>query len=138
MHNHFESKTKLLPSLDEDKNRRELAKMVIRLFKLWEIDTATQLNLLGLSETSRALLSKYAAGESAIHNSRDMLDRVGWLLAIHKALRLLYPHNKTLRYSWVNRRNEMFANVKPIELMKEQGIIGIAKVSRYLDFLRGQ
>jgi hypothetical protein len=41
-------------------------------------------------------------------------------------------------YSWVNRRNEAFSNLTPLAVMKEQGIIGIARVSRYLDFYRGQ
>jgi len=67
-----------------------------------------------------------------------MKDRVGWLLAIHTALRLLYPRNEELRYSWVNRRNAAFDNLTPLAVMKEQGIIGIARVSRYLDFYRGQ
>lgn len=126
-----------LPSLDEEKNRCLLAKMIIQLFKHWHLDTATQLNLLGLSETSRALLSKYAKGTHALPNNRDVLDRAGWLLAIHKALRLLYPHNEELRYSWVLRRNVAFTNMAPLEIMKEEGLIGIATVARYLDFLRG-
>lgn len=136
MHHHTQKKT--LPSLQEEKQRGALAKMTIRLFKHWGIDTATQLNLLGLSETSRAMLSKYATGEHALQNNRDVLDRVGWLLAIHKALRLLYPYNEELRYSWVTHRNEAFNNRIPLDIMKEEGLIGIAKVSRYLDFLRGQ
>ncbi len=129
---------KTLPSLEIVENRQELAKMVIRLFKHWDIDTATQLNLLGLSEASRAVLSKYGTGKTPISNNRDTLDRVGWLFAVHKALRLLYPYNEQLRYSWVMRRNEMFNNMPPIEVMKTQGLIGIAKVARYLDFLRGR
>lgn len=135
---HARHPEEILPSLEEAQNRQKLAKMLIRLFKHWHIDTATQLNLLGMSETSRAVLSKYASGETPIHNNRDSLDRAGWLLAIHKALRLLYPYNEQLRYSWIMRRNEAFNNMRPIEMMKEQGLIGIAKVARYLDFLRGQ
>ena len=72
--------------------------------------TAEQLNLLGLSETSRALLTKYRKGEP-LPLSRDVQDRVGWLLSIHKALRLLYPQNEGLRYSWVSRRNSLLRKV---------------------------
>jgi hypothetical protein len=67
-----------------------------------------------------------------------MYDRVGWLLSIHKALRLLYPRNEDIRSSWVNRRNAAFDNLAPLDVMKEQGIIGIARVARYLDFYRGR
>lgn len=118
-------------------SRRALAKMVTKLFQFWDIPTADQLDLLGLSAKSRAMLTKYRAGE-ALPESRDTLDRVGWLMAIHKALGLLYPHNPDIRYSWVTRRNQAFDNLRPIDVMKEGGIIGIARVARYLDFYRGQ
>lgn len=123
--------------LEAGESRQALSRMVIRLFQHWNISTADQLNLLGLSETSRAMLSRYSRGE-ALPSTRDMKDRVGWLFSIHKALRLLYPKNEELRYSWVSRRNAAFDNLTPLAVMREQGIIGIARVSRYLDFYRGQ
>ena len=119
-----------------EEGRSALAKMVMKLFSLWQLSTADQLELLGLSVKSRAMLSKYAKGD-ALPEARDTLDRVGWLMAIHKALRLLYPQNPEIRYSWVKRRNEAFDNLAPLDVMKEQGIIGIARVSRYLDHYRG-
>ncbi len=124
-------------ALESADSRKGLATLVIKLFQLWELSTSDQLDLLGLSPKSRAMLSKYARGE-ALPATRDMFDRVGWLLAIHKALRLLYPRNEDIRYSWVNRRNAAFDNLAPLEVMKEQGIIGIARVARYLDFYRGR
>ena len=123
--------------LESADSRKALAALAIKLFQLWGLSTSDQLELLGLSPKSRAMLSKYARGE-ALPATRDMYDRVGWLLAIHKALRLLYPRNVDIRYSWVNRRNAAFANLAPLEVMREQGIIGIARVARYLDFYRGQ
>ena len=116
--------------------RGKTAKLITRLFELWQLPTADQLNLLGLSETSRALLAKYRKGDP-LPLSRDVQDRVGWLLAVHKALRLLYPHNENLRYTWISRRNKAFDNLRPLDVMLDQGIIGIARVSRYLDLLRG-
>lgn len=123
------------PSLEDGQSRTQLAVMIMKLFELWDLDTATALNLLGLSESSRSSLSKFKKGEAALSNHRDSLDRVGWLLAIHKALRLLYPQNPELRYDWVNRKNQDLNNEAPIEIMTQEGIIGLAKISRYLDFL---
>jgi hypothetical protein len=117
--------------------RGALAKMVIKLFNLWRLSTADQLELLGLSPKSRTLLAKYARGD-VLPESRDVLDRVGLLLSIHKSLRLLYPFNADIRHSWVNRRNTAFANLTPLAVMKEQGIIGFARVARYLDYYRGR
>jgi hypothetical protein len=116
--------------------RKKLALMVTRLLELWKISTADQLELLGLSRTSRAQLSKYRSG-GAMPSSRDMLDRIGWLLAIHKSLRLLYPRNEHIRYTWVKRRNKILDGQRPLDIMKDQGLIGVARVARYLDFLRG-
>jgi len=127
-----------LIDINSVENRKKSAKLVTKLFELWALDNATQLNLLGLSETSRSLLNKYRSASSPLPASRDVRDRVGWLLSCHKALRLLYPHNEKLRYSWVNRRNEAFEGHTPLEIMKQQGVIGVARVARYLDFLRGQ
>lgn len=124
-------------NLETDQSRGVLAKTVINLFRHWSLSTADQLNLLGMSQHSRSMLTKYGKGEP-LAISRDTLDRVGWLLSIHKALRLLYPQNETIRYSWVTSRNTAFDNHTPLEVMKEQGIIGIARVARYLDFVRGR
>ncbi len=123
--------------LNSPESRKALAKMVTRLFDLWGLPASDQLSLLGLSATSRSMLTKYRKG-SAIPNSRDMLERVGWLLSIHKALRLLFPYNREFRQQWVAKRNQMMGNLRPVDLMKEKGIIGIATVARHLDSLRGQ
>jgi len=123
-------------NIENSDARRKLARMVTRLFELWELPTADQLELLGLSRTSRAQLSKYRKG-GALPSSRDMLDRIGWLLSIHKSLRLLYPRNENIRYTWVKRRNQILDDQRPLDIMKHQGLIGIARVARYLDFTRG-
>jgi hypothetical protein len=123
-------------NIENSDARRKLARMVTRLFELWELPTADQLELLGLSRTSRAQISKYRKG-GALPSSRDMLDRIGWLLSIHKSLRLLYPRNENIRYTWVKRRNQILDDQRPLDIMKYQGLIGIARVARYLDFIRG-
>ena len=123
-------------NIENSDARRKLARMVTRLFELWDLPTADQLELLGLSRTSRAQISKYRKG-GALPSSRDMLDRIGWLLSIHKNLRLLYPRNENIRYTWVKRRNQILDDQRPLDIMKYQGLIGIARVARYLDFLRG-
>lgn len=123
-------------NIENSDARRKLARMVTRLFELWGLPTADQLELLGLSRTSRAQISRYRKG-GALPSSRDMLDRIGWLLSIHKSLRLLYPRNESIRYTWVKRRNQILGDQRPLDIMKYQGLIGIARVARYLDFLRG-
>jgi hypothetical protein len=123
-------------NIENSDARRKLARLVTRLFELWDLPAADQLELLGLSRTSRAQILRYRKG-GALPSSRDMLDRIGWLLSIHKSLRLLYPRNESIRYTWVKRRNQILGDQRPLDIMKYQGLIGIARVARYLDFLRG-
>ena len=51
-----------------EKERIKLAKMLLRLFEHWQLDTSSRLVLLGLSPTSRAMLSRYADGKTALPN----------------------------------------------------------------------
>lgn len=118
--------------LTTDEERVKLAKMLIRLFDLWKLDTTSQLLLLGLSATSRAMLSRYRQGATPLPYAQDILDRAGWLLSIHQALRSLYPENPELCYNWVHLHNALFQNTTPLDFMMQNGLIGTAKVARYL------
>lgn len=115
-----------------------LAKAVTRLFKHWGISQDSQCSLLGISLSSRKKLKSMAEGLVGIPTGRDSRERVGYLLAIHKALRLLYPKNPELLYGWITMRNKKFEGRTPLEVMIEDGYLGIAKVSRYLDMSRGR
>lgn len=122
---------------EERKNdRSELAKMVIRLFDHWQLSTEDRLALLGLSTSNRGALSRYRKGEPLAAN-RDLLERVGILLGIHKALRLLFPHNRDLAYAWMNQRNRAFDGNTPTEAIREWGFPGLLMVRAYLDRARG-
>lgn len=120
------------PDLASEQSRIKLAKMLSRLFAHWQIDTVSQLTLLGLSATSRAMLSRYREGQSPLPFTQDILDRAGWLLAIHQALRSLYPNNPELCYQWIGLQNAVLQNKTPLEYMKQGGLINIAKIARYL------
>ncbi|MGQ0620591.1 MAG: antitoxin Xre/MbcA/ParS toxin-binding domain-containing protein [Panacagrimonas sp.] len=117
-------------------DRARMAKMLMSLFEQWGIDVSTQAELLGLSKTSRTAIAKYKKG-APLPDSRDLIDRVGNLFGIHKSLRLLYPHNRELVYSWLSLRNRSLDNRTPLEIMLEQGLPGIAAMRGYLDFVRG-
>lgn len=114
------------------RERAKVAKMLMTLFNHWELDSIAQLTLLGLSPTSRAMLARYRRGDTPLPYAQDMLDRAGWLLVIHYALRSLYQHDPRLCYGWVKLPNQLFEGRSPIDYMMQHGLIGIAKVARYL------
>ena len=117
-------------------DRGTLAKMVSKLFELWKLTTEEQLELLGLAVANRAALSRYRKGEPLAPN-RDLLERVGYLLGIHKNLRLLFPHNRELAYAWMRTRNKAFGGRTPVETIQEWGFPGLLMVRAYLDRARG-
>jgi hypothetical protein len=117
-------------------NRERLARMIVALFDHWKLAPAEQALLLGLSPDSRATVARYRKGEP-LADSADLLARVGHLLGIHKALRILFPHDADLAYRWVSTPNRRFGDRMPLETMK-RGYEGILAVRRYLDFERGR
>ena len=119
---------------ESEQSRLKLTRMIMRLFDHWKLSTADQLELLGLSANSRRMLTQYRK-DKALPSNRDMQDRLGWLMVIHQDLRTLYPENPELCYSWVSRRSRHLDNLAPIEVMKEQGFLGIFRVAQLLEHL---
>lgn len=122
---------------EPDIDRARIGPMLIRLFEHWKLSTAEQLSLLGLSKSNRTALTKYRQGQP-LANDRDKLERASILLAIHKSLRLLFPHNRELAYQWMSQPNRAFGGATPVKLIDEQGILGLYIVRAYLDRQRGQ
>lgn len=125
-----------LPALQSAEARRTLAAAVMRLFEHWALPAEDQLVLLGLNPDSRTTLNRYRQG-GALAASRDLLDRAGHLLGIHKSLRLLFPRNRELAYAWMRSRNRAFDGRTPVEVVAEYGLPGLLLVRTYLDRMRG-
>lgn len=117
-------------------DRSKISLMLIRMFENWKLSNEEQLDVLGLSTDNRAALSRYRKGEP-ISNSRDIMDRAGNLLAVHKNLRLLFPKNRELAYSWMKTKNRAFHGNTPVEVIREMGFSGLLYVRSYLDRARG-
>ena len=116
--------------------RARLARMIVRLLDHWAVSTAEQSALLGLSAASRSTLSRYRSGEP-LADSRDLIDRAGHLLGIHKSLRILFAHDRDLAYRWMSTPNARFG-ARPVDVVVTHGFEGLLALRRYLDFQRGQ
>ena len=116
--------------------RSRLAAMVTQLLERWQLSAAEQAQVLGLSGASRSTLARYRGGEPLADN-RDLLDRAGHLLGIHKSLRMLFPHDRDLAYRWMTQMNLRFGG-RPVDLVIAHGFEGLLAVRRYLDFQRGR
>lgn len=118
-------------------SRERLAKLVVALMDHWRLPLPDQAALLGLSARSRSTIARYRKGEP-FADSADLIARAGHLLGIHKALRILFPHDRGLAYRWVSAPNRRFGGAAPLDIMKKHGYEGILAVRRYLDFERGR
>ena len=125
------------PATQDHETRSVLAVAISRLLDLWNLSTADRLALLGLSESNRAALQRYAKGE-ALASSRDLLDRAGHLLGIHKSLKLLYPRNEEIVHGWMSSPNQKFSGNTPVEIVRKFGLPGLVLVRGTLDIMRGQ
>ena len=123
-------------NLHARESRERLARMVVSLLERWNLGPNDQAVLLGLSTQSRSTIARYRRGEP-FADSADLLARAGQLLGIHKALRILFPHDRELAYRWITTPNRRFG-ATPLEVMKRHGYEGILAVRRYLDFERGR
>lgn len=120
--------------LTEDVLRRN-TQNVMALFKHWDLKNEEECDLLG--GISLAQLAKFKKGTAFI-SGRDTVERIANLLGIHKNLRILYPYNREVVYKWIKARNQKLHNLSPLEVMLEQGYLGIAQIRRFTDYLRGQ
>lgn len=117
-------------------DRGALAKMVTRAFDNWDLETDEALAMLGLAEGSRSTLSRYRRG-APLGPNRDLMERAGHILAIHKNLRLMFPHGREKAYQWMRTRNRAFDNLTPAEVVSKYGFQGLLMVRAYLDRARG-
>lgn len=75
----------------------------------------------------------------AVRLPQDTLERISYLMGIHKALRLLFSNCPERACEWVRRTNALapFNGQTPLEVMLVGRVIDLADVRRFLDAWRG-
>jgi hypothetical protein len=104
-----------------------------RLVKLWGL-TMEQARVL-LGRPSRATLYNWKAGRVRAL-PHDALQRISYLLGIHKALQILYS-DPALADAWVQRPNAAFGGQSALERMLAGDVSDLAAVRAHLDAARG-
>lgn len=102
----------------------------------WQCSTAEQRVLLGSIGTTT--YHKYRK-LPAIRLPRDTLERISYLMGIHKSLRILFSNHPEGVYTWVRKPNQAapFNGRSALEYMLAGRVIDLADVRRYLDGARG-
>ena len=110
---------------------------VFNILQAWEVKVKNWGVLLGVSQpTMHRWKANPAAAARA--NSRDLEERLSYILGIYKALQILLPDPHSAD-SWVNRPNSaaIFGGRTPLERILGGKVADLYEVRRWLDGQRG-
>ncbi|ATG72885.1 hypothetical protein AN401_02610 [Zobellella denitrificans] len=110
--------------------------VVFRILDKWGCDSKEQLALLGIH--SRSTLNKYKAAHGGLRLSPDTLERMSYILNIHKSLRILFSAEDSV-YGWVRKPNQhpFFAGRSAMDVMMGGKVADLYEVSKRLSAWRG-
>ena len=108
-----------------------MARMVTQALENWGLETHESLAMLGLGLKDAERLVSYREG-APLADDPDVLDRAGHILAIHKHLRVLFPHDRGSTYCWMKARNRAFDSQTPAEVVSAEGLQGLMRIRGYL------
>jgi len=123
-------------SVSEDRITPAL-RTVFNILQAWDVKVKHFGVLLGVSQpTMHRWKADPAAAAKA--NSRDLEERLSYILGIYKALQILLPHPQSAD-SWVNRPNSaaVFGGRTPLERILGGRVADLYEVRRWLDGQRG-
>ncbi len=111
-----------------------------RIAEQWKLPARDAMALLGVDSRSTyyELLKRARESKEVKGLSKDQLDRLSYLLGVYEAVRVLFPHSKESRDTWVSRPNTaaLFAGRQPLEVMRSS-MIGLYQTFAHLATARG-
>lgn len=125
--------TRQVEPMITDTEGQAMARAVVNLFARWNLSD-TQASIL-LGTLSKRTWARWKEGNIA-RLSRDLKTRLSNLMAIHKALRIIFVENERV-YGWVKRKNEVFGDQSALDVMLNGELTDLMRVRRYLDTQRG-
>ncbi len=121
----------------EDNARAPLAEAFFNLCAHWNLTRQEEAGLLGWDYgEKRGKLDAMRKDHSPLDNDADKIGRVIDLINIHKSLRILFPNDREAVYSWIKIPRERFGNHSALDIMLQEGKLGITAIRHYLDFER--
>ena len=106
------------------------------LMELWGCTKDQQCTLLGAIGNTTYFKYKKLPNVRLPH---DTLERISYLMGIHKALRILFSNTPERAYEWVHKPNTAapFNGQSALGYMLAGQVVDLADVRRYLDGVRG-
>ncbi|PSU34698.1 MbcA/ParS/Xre antitoxin family protein [Photobacterium lutimaris] len=110
--------------------------VVFNILDKWSCSQSQQMALLGLS--SRSTLNKYRSHPQSAKVSKDLLERMSYILNIHKCLRIMFTADESV-YHWVQKPNShpFFAGRSAMDIMCGGRVVDLYQVATRLNAWRG-
>ncbi len=110
-------------------------KAFFRICALWHLNNSEQITLLG-SPAERTFYDWKEKKDGKL--SRDVLERISYILGIFKALQILFPDN-SLADTWIKKPNHatIFNGISALDRMLLGNVSDLLIVRQYLDAQRG-
>ncbi|MBC3349220.1 MULTISPECIES: MbcA/ParS/Xre antitoxin family protein [Pseudomonas] len=123
--------------LDSPDAGRVALKFFFNLMALWGCSVEQQRTLLG--KVGNTTFYKYKQLPENVRLPHDTLERISYLMGIHKALSIIFSNSRDRAYQWVNSPNTAapFNGQSALAYMLAGRVVDIADVRRYLDGVRG-
>lgn len=99
------------------------------IMQAWHVKKTAQRTLLG--NPPESIFYNWANGKFSIL-SNDTLERISCIIAIYKALNLLFS-SREQAHAWPSKANQAFSEQSAIEFMVSGSVIQFHDVRRYLD-----
>jgi hypothetical protein len=121
-------------------DRQALSAPALRVFfniaELWGLSLEQQMRLLG--EPARSTFFKWKKSPNAANLSKDMLERISYILGIYKALQILLPKPESAD-AWIKKPNAaaVFGGQSALDRMLSGNVADLYAVRQYLDAQRG-
>lgn len=106
------------------------------LMEKWGCSTAEQKVLLG--SVGNTTYHKYKSLPE-VRLSHDLMERISYLMGIHKSLRIIFSNKVDNAYQWVGKPNQAapFNGQSALQFMLSGRMTELSDVRRYLDGVRG-
>jgi len=126
-----------LPEKQPKPGKNEINAAALEAFfniaKKWNLKDSQQMKLLG-DVPSATFYNWKKTKRGAL--TKDLLDRISYILGIYKALHLLFS-DENQADAWIHKKNRAFSNYSALDVMLGGSIIDLARVRAYLDAQRG-
>ena len=128
---------KVAAKLDDEKQKTHVAlNAFFRLVDFWGLNTQQAMTLLGVPSRSTFMSWKAKAPAKL---PPDTMERISYLLGMHKALRILFSRDEQSVRDWIKapNGNPLFGNKSALDRMLSGRVADLYEVRRFLDAQRG-